>query len=113
MADPTWVVDFYVDIRKDCPVKEFILTLQPKERAAVLHDIELLRTHGTDLTGPYVDHLGAGLWELRSGRARIFYFLHIGRRFILLSGYYNKSKKAPANEIAMARRRLADFLERN
>ena len=113
MTKQKWHVELYVDARDECPVKTFIGGLQPGERAAVWRDLDLLSEFGTALKEPYVRHIDGTLWEIRSGSARIFYFAYTGRRFILLSGYYKKSNKAPKREIDIAKRRLADFLDQH
>ncbi len=60
---------------------------------------------------PHARPIDAGLWELRAGAARLFYFAYINRRFIMLHGYRKQSQKAPRQEIETARRRWAAFLE--
>jgi phage-related protein len=53
-----------------------------------------------------------GLWELRAGAIRLFYFAHTGQRFIVLHGFRKKSRKTPRREIVTAERRRSEFLER-
>ncbi|MBM4465769.1 MAG: type II toxin-antitoxin system RelE/ParE family toxin [Chloroflexi bacterium] len=64
---------------------------------------------------PYVKHLEGKLWELRirAGRKayRVIYFAFTGQRFILLHAFLKKTQKTPRKQIAIAQRRLADFLE--
>lgn len=54
----------------------------------------------------------AGIWELRPGPNRFFYVAHTGRRFVILHGYRKQSQAAPVREIETAKRRWADFLDR-
>jgi phage-related protein len=67
---------------------------------------------GVLLKLPHARPVEAGLWELRAGSTRVFYFAYVGRRFILLHGYRKRSQKAPKREIETALRRRADFLEK-
>lgn len=64
----------------------------------------------------HVDDTAEGkLWELRirAGRKayRVIYFAFTGQRFILLHAFLKKTRKTPRKQIAIAQRRLADFLE--
>lgn len=47
-------VEFYRKENGVVPVKEFLLSLNPKLRAKAFSDIELLSKHGFDLREPYV-----------------------------------------------------------
>lgn len=107
-----WSVEFYQDARGNRPVADFLKEQQPDTRAALLRTIDLLQRYGVNLGAPHTRPISDKLWELRAGAGRIFYVAHTGRRFILLHAYYKKAQKAPAREIETAKRRLADFLER-
>ncbi len=104
---PIWSVIYYLDDDGRSPVEDFIRSLPKPERAAVLHDIEVLRDYG--LQAPNVRPIEGRLWEIKSGAARVFYATHIGKRFVLLHGYYKKGQKAPRRDIETAQRRLAAF----
>ena len=105
----TWSVEYYVEENGKNPVKDFIQSLARKERAAVQHDLDVLAEFGLD--APFVRHMEGQLWEIKSGPARIFYVAHTGKRFVLLHGYYKKSRKAQRREVEVARGRLAAFLQ--
>jgi phage-related protein len=109
---PGWTVIFYKDGRGRDPVKEFILALAEDEQAALVGVIDLLQELGVSLRFPHSRPVDQGLWELRGGAGRIFYFAHTGRRFVLLHAYRKHSQKAPRREIETALRRWADYLER-
>lgn len=82
-------------------------------RQKILAYIGALAEYGTRLGEPMVKHLGDGIWELRSLRNRIMFFCWDEGRFVLLSHFVKKTRKTPMCEIAKARRRMADFLERS
>lgn len=107
---PEWSVEFYIDSRGRRPAWEFILGLPRHEQAASIRVLDLLTEYGTSLSMPYARPI-EGLWELRSGGNRLFYFLCAGRRFVILHGYRKKSRRTPRREIEMAKRRMRDFLE--
>jgi len=112
METVRWSVETYIDERGKDPIWEFIRGLQRKEQAKVLRAFDLLEKYGTRLRMPDARHIEDALWELRADASRLFYFLHVGRRFIILHGYRKKTDKAPLREIATAERRMRDFLER-
>jgi phage-related protein len=72
--------------------------------------LDLLKERGIALGLPYARPIEE-FWELRAGAGRLFYVAYTGRRFIVLHGYYKKTRKAPRREIETARRRWVQFLE--
>lgn len=110
---PEWAVEFYTDERGKSPVIEFINGLPAQERARVRNVLRLLQEFGVLLRLPHARPVSGrgGLWELRAGTIRLFYFAHTERRFIILHAFYKKSPKTPKREIATAERRRAEFLE--
>lgn len=109
--DTPWRVEFYLDRRGRAPVRLFVESLTPRERADVVHVLDLLQEYGLALGMPHARPI-AGLWELRAGPSRIFYVAVNGRRFILLHGYRKQSQAAPRGEIETAQRRWAEFQEK-
>lgn len=113
-------VEFYKKENGKIPVLDLLLTLQPKMRAKVYSEIELLKMHGHDLREPYVKalkgNINKGIFELRikfsSNISRIFYFCYMHNRFVLLNGYIKKSNKASENELDKARRYKLDYERR-
>ena len=111
-----WSVESYIDSRGRVPVEAFFDRLRVEDRARIVQTLGLLEEFGLQLGAPYVKHLQDKLWELRvrSGRKayRVIYIAHRDRRFILLHAFLKKSRKTPGQDIAIAERRMADFLER-
>lgn len=79
------------------PVLEFISSLNPKMKAKVLMEVDLLEEYGNELGGKYTKHLDDGIFELRvkvsSDITRILYFFCIGKKIILTNGFIKKHKK--------------------
>jgi phage-related protein len=111
LADNEWAIGFYKDARGNTPAREFLSAPPDNEQAVVLRVFALLRSSGPALGMPHVRPIG-GLWEVRAGANRFFYFAFTGRRFIVVHGYRKKGQKAPKQEIQTAQRRMSDFLER-
>lgn len=106
-----WSVEFYVDARDRAPALEFVRSLPKQEQAELLRVLDLLAEFGLKIGMPHARPI-EGMWELRAGAGRLFYVAHSGRRFIILHGYRKRSQAAPRQEIETARRRWADFMER-
>lgn len=115
-----WDIKLYEKENGDEPVKNFIAALPPKHKAKALWEIELLSLHGTSLKMPYVESIKGdrykGLMELRVQQgndvSRIFYFLPVGNKFILLHGFVKKTQKTPQKELETALRYKEDYMRR-
>ena len=105
-----WRVVFYKDSRGRSPVAGYLNMLPVTEQAAADEAFRLLREFGLSLGLPHARHVSGKLWELRPGASRIFYFAHVGRRFVILHAYRKQSRKTPPLELALAERRLAEVL---
>jgi phage-related protein len=112
-----WSVEFYADADGDSPVLDWYESLDEKTKAKLIWIFQLLESNGIELGMPYIKPLGDKLYEIRAdvnrNAFRVVYFLHTGRRFILLHGFQKKTQKTPTKELARARTYLEDFLERN
>ncbi|MGB5626349.1 MAG: type II toxin-antitoxin system RelE/ParE family toxin [Woeseiaceae bacterium] len=90
------------------PVREWLKSMTAEARKTVGEDIKTLQ-YGWPIGMPLARKMDDGLWELRSsldrGIARTFFTVH-GRKIVLLHGFMKKSQKTPANELALAKRRL-------
>ena len=115
-----WQVEYYIKDSGESPVEDFIDTLHPKHSAKVLWEIDLLKKLGTNIKEPYAKSIKGdkykGLWELRiqqgSDVSRVFYFLPVGNKFILLHGFLKKTNKTPSSELNMALSYMNDYKRR-
>lgn len=107
---PPWAVEYHVDARGRAPALEFIENLPKREQAVVARAVKLLQRYGPRLPMPYARHIEAKLWELRAGAGRLFYFLYVGRCFVILHAYRKQGRKTPKKETAIALRRMAEYL---
>ncbi len=74
--------------------------------------IQLLQDNGTHLNEKITKHLEDGIWELRPGYNRIFYFFFENDTFVLLHHFRKKSQKTPKREIEKAKSERSDYLAR-
>lgn len=64
---------------------------------------------------PLCESLGGGLFELRVGRkdiARAAWFFRKGQRIVIVRCFVKKSQRTPAGELALATKRMAEYLSR-
>jgi phage-related protein len=101
---------------KTRPVEEWLASLNPQARVAVLQAIRLLERLGTDLAAPHSRFVRDGLWELRARVGnniyRVIYFHWKGRTFGLLHGFTKKTEKTSEADVETARRRREEWLAR-
>jgi phage-related protein len=111
-----WSIDFYSDSEAKSPVTEWFEAQDAKTQAKFLWVFDLIEESGIDVGMPHVKPLEDKLYEIRirvdRNAYRIIYFLHTRQKFILLHGFQKKTQKTPTKELKLARKYLADFLER-
>ncbi|NBH60774.1 type II toxin-antitoxin system RelE/ParE family toxin [Anaerotruncus sp. 80] len=109
-------VQFFEKENGDCPVENFILSLDTKMQAKIVGLLEILQENGNSLREPYSKHLSEGIFELRckvgSNAARVLYFFYFEERIILTNGFIKKTQKTPDKEIKLAKQRRQAFIER-
>ena len=115
-------VIFYRDKNGRSDIVEYLDELKEKaatskneriNREKILAHIGALSEYGTRLGKPMVKHIEGSIWELRPLSNRIFFFYWKDNKFVLLHHFVKKSQKTPSKEIAQARSKLKDFIERN
>ena len=107
MDRPVPVVFFRLDSGRE-PVREWLKAMSREHRRAIGEDIKTLQ-FGWPIGMPLARKMTDDLWELRShtlsGIARTFFTVH-EQKIVLLHGFVKKTRKTPANEITVAKRRL-------
>ena len=109
-------VGFYETAEGRAPAEEFIRSQPTKMRAKILRALELLEEKRTALRMPHSEHLGEGIFQIRAkvgnDISRVLYFFVIENKVILTNGFVKKTQKTPSNEIALAKKYRADYLQR-
>ena len=114
-------VEFYETQDGKSQIWEFLEELRIKaatsKDARIQHKqaslyIELLQQNGTRLNENITKHLEDGIWELRPGNNRVFYFFFQDNTFVLLHQFRKKTQKTPKREIENAKRERDDYLFR-
>ena len=100
----------------ESPVEDFINGLDVKMRVKVYGLLSVLQDKGNMLREPYSKHLDDGIFELRckvgSNITRVLYFFYYEGTIVLTNGFVKKTQKTPLGEIALAKERRADYIER-
>jgi len=97
-----WV---FVDERGSSPVREYLNALAIKDRQKVAAYIEELRRQGHNLRRPMADYIGHGIYELRPGANRVFYFFFLRDSAVLLHAIRKKTDKLPQRDIELCIKR--------
>lgn len=112
---PQFKVIFYQTLQGTEPVRDWLQDLDKSERLHLGQAIMTLQMNGPALPMPYACPLGKGLYELRERigkvRYRIFYSFD-GDRLVILLHAATKDQRVIEDDIALARKRLKDYLER-
>ncbi len=108
---------FYKKRGGQCPIQEFLDSLDVKMRAKALLMVALLREHGANLRLPYSMQLEDGIFELRakqgSNITRLLYFFFAGKKAVLTNGFVKKTQKTPRAQIQKAKEYRSDYLAQN
>ena len=114
-------IEFYETEDGKCPIWDFLEALRLKaptnKDARIQHKqaslyIELLQQNGTHMNAEITKHLDDGIWELRPGNNRVFYFFYQNDTYVLLHQFRKKSQKTPKREIEKAKADRNDYLRR-
>ena len=103
------------------PFRDFLDTLykegKDKEAAQIKAYIERLRQHGMGINDYYPRTIRKvskeGVWELRPGGNRVFFFHFEKKKIVLLHGYQKQSQKAPSMQIKQAENEMNDYKRRS
>lgn len=99
-------IEFYETEDGKCPIQDFLEALRLKaptnKDARIQHKqaslyIELLQQNGTHMNAEITKHLDDGIWELRPGNNRVFYFFYQNDTYVLFRQFRKKSQKKRLN----------------
>jgi len=93
------------------PVRQWLKRLPREERHSIGEDL-LTVQHAWPMGKPLVDHLGGGIWELRSrlpNRIARALFIVTGGEIVILHAFIKKTRKTPPKELDVAHRRKRQY----
>lgn len=105
-------VVFYRSAAGSEPVREWLRSLPAEDRRVIGGDLATLQV-GWPIGMPLCRALGGGLWEVRSSLpsrriARLLFFV-ADDRIGVVHGFIKKTRKTPAEDIELARRRMKEM----
>ncbi|MEI8288611.1 MAG: type II toxin-antitoxin system RelE/ParE family toxin [Verrucomicrobiota bacterium] len=109
---PLKVVFFKTDTGNE-PVREWLKELSRDDCKVIGTDI-LTVQYAWPVGKPLVDHLGDGLWEVRSrldNRLARTLFAMVDQEIVLLHGFIKKQQKTPVDELELAKKRKKQYLQ--
>lgn len=114
-------IEFYENSNGESDVLQFLENLRFKIRSdkdariqykQAVYCIQLLQENGTQLPANITKHLEDGIWELRPGNNRIFYFYFENNTYVLLHQFRKKTQKTPKKEFEQAKAERDDYRSR-
>ena len=108
---PLKVVFFKTDTGNE-PVREWLKALSKDDCKVIGTDI-LTVQYAWPVGKPLVDHLGDGLWEVRSrldNRIARTMFALVDQEIVLLHGFIKQQQKTPPDELELAKKRKKQYL---
>jgi len=114
-------IEFYENNKGESELWDFLESLRKQsannkdlriQYKQITFYIELLKNSGTRLPENITKHLDDGIWELRPGNNRVFYFFFQENTFVLLHHFRKKTQKTPKREIEKAKSERADYISR-
>ncbi|MCX6793620.1 MAG: type II toxin-antitoxin system RelE/ParE family toxin [Candidatus Gottesmanbacteria bacterium] len=96
-------------VHNDPRVDKEIRALPRKNSARIVQVSELFKEHGFGLTELHLKKITKNVWELRSGRWRLFFGM-VGQTAVIVQILFKKTQKTPSEVIRLAEKRLREYL---
>ncbi len=114
-------VEMYQKANGKRPVEEYIKLLRDSNNTEELERIRLfvgrLKDHGMNVNSVFPHTIRKespdGIWELRPGGSRVFFFHFTGKKFVLLHAFKKQGQKAPPSEIDKAIKEMKEYRRRH
>ena len=104
---------YYVTKSGENPVKDFIESLQKRDKVKIFRIFQYIQIYGLSAILPHVKKLsGTQFWEIRilgESNIRIIYVSITSDSVLVLHGFLKKSQKTPGRELKTAEIRLKDY----
>ena len=116
----SYTIEFYITKNGEVLIWKFLEKLRKKSKndknARIQYRqislyIELFQRNGVNLNENIIKHLEDGIWELRPGVNRIFFFYFENGTYVLLHQYRKKTQKTPKREIKKAKQERKEYLQ--
>lgn len=105
IREDRWTILAICTERGDCPLHEFLATLEGKlalDGRRMLRLLDRVASEGPPRNTEISHQLDSGIWELIQGRIRVLWFYDEGRLVICSHGFVKKNQRTPGREIDRA-----------
>ena len=119
-SERVFEVKVYETESGNSPIRDFLRKLSKENKQNEITQIQtcvkLLEEYGmavNNVRRHTIRSLDDGLYELRPGNNRVFFFYFIENKFVLLHAYPKSSQRAPQTELRKAKQEKDDYIRRN
>ena len=110
-------INYFISSRGDNPVKDFIDSLELKQKIKIFHIFKLIIEYGINSVPQHIKKLsGTPLWEIKilgKDNIRILYIISRRETVLLLHGFIKKTQKTNPKEINIAIKRWRQWFLTN
>lgn len=113
-------IEIYSTQSGNSPMREYMHKLAAKNKTNEIAQIKLsmerLKQYGMAINNTFpntIRKIQDGVYELRPGSNRVFFFYYIDTKFVVLHAYKKQSNKAPKSQIDKAIKEMKDYIRRN
>ena len=110
-------IQYFISSSGDNPIKDFINSLENKQKIKVFHIFKLIIEYGINSIPQHIKKLaGTPLWEIRilgKDNIRILYIIPRKETILLLHGFIKKTQRTNPKEINIAIKRYHQWFLTN
>lgn len=110
-----WNIVYYISSTGENPVKEFLESLQFRQKSKVFGIFENIKKYGLDSVISHIKKLtGTPLWEIRvlgQDNIRVIYLVPKSNTVLVLHGFIKKTQKTPQRELILALKRYKLWID--
>lgn len=110
------MITYYVSTSGENPVKEFLESLQIRQKAKIFRILEDIEIYGLDAVASHLKKLiGTPFWEIRvlgQDNIRIIYLVSQANTLLLLHGFMKKTQQTPFRDITTAYHRYKLWIDK-
>ena len=111
----SWEIIYFITASGENPVKEFIESLQLRQKSKIFGIFENIQKYGLDSVIPHIKKLtGTPLWEIRilgQDNIRVIYLVPKSTTVLVLHGFIKKTQKTPERELSQALKRYKLWID--
>lgn len=111
-----WTITYFITPDGGSPVKEFLESLQLRQKSKIFGIFENIRKYGLDSVVPHVKKLtGTPFWEIRvlgQDNIRVIYLIPKSNTVLVLHGFIKKTQKTSNQDMSIAIKRYKLWVDK-